>query len=162
MIKFLSKGLLRDKNRSLYPIIVVALGVWLVVFFQAYVTGFMTEWIDSSARFDTGHVKITTRAFNENSGQNPIDLALIGVEDVKSDLQQEYPDIVWVERTNFGGLFDVPDENGETRSQSPVIGFGIDMLTPGSSEIQTMNIENAIVRGSIPQNPGEILISELL
>ena len=61
MIKFLAKGLLRDKNRSLYPIIVVALGVWLVVFFQAYITGFMGEWIDSSARFETGHVKILIR-----------------------------------------------------------------------------------------------------
>ena len=65
-------------------------------------------------------------------------------------------------RTNFGGLFDVPDETGETRSQSPIIGFGIDLLSPGSTEIQTMNIENALVRGSIPKNPGEILISDEL
>ena len=162
MIRFISKGLLRDKNRSLYPTIVVALGVWLVVFFQAYITGFMSEWIDSSARFDTGHVKITTQSFAENSDQNPIDLAIIGVEEIKNNLQQEYPDMVWVERTNFGGLFDVPDENGETRSQSPIIGYGIDLLSPASTEIETMNIENAIVRGRLPKNPGEILIGDNL
>lgn len=162
MIKFLSKGLMRDKNRSLYPIIVVALGVWLVVFFQAYITGFMTEWIDSSARFESGHIKITTKAFSDNANQNPIDLALIGVEEIRSDLQHEYPEMVWVERTNFGGLFDVPDEDGETRSQSPVIGFGIDLLSTGTTEIETMNIENAIVQGRLPQEPGEILISDIL
>ncbi len=162
MIKFLYKGLLRDKNRSLYPIIVVALGVWLVVFFQAYITGFMSEWIDTSARFNTGHVKITTQAFAENSDQNPIDLAIIGIEEIKSDLQKEYPEMVWVERTNFGGLFDVPDETGETRTQSPIIGFGIDLLSPGTTEIETMNIENAIIRGALPQKSGEILISENL
>ena len=90
MIKFLYKGLLRDKNRSLYPIIVVALGVWLVVFFQAYITGFMGEWIDSSARFETGHVKIMTRAFEENSNQNPNDLAIIGVNEIKTQLIKDF------------------------------------------------------------------------
>lgn len=162
MIKFLYKGLLRDKNRSLYPIIIVALGVWLVVFFQAYITGFMGEWIDSSARFETGHVKIMTRAFEENSNQNPNDLAIIGVDEIIDQLKKEYPDMIWVERIQFGGLFDVPDESGETRSQSPIFGFGIDLLSSGTTEIATMNIENAIIRGNIPQNPGEILISDEL
>jgi len=160
MIKFLSKGLLRDKNRSLYPIIVVALGVWLVVFFQAYINGFMGEWIDSSARFETGHIKIMTRAFEENSNQNPNDLAIIGVDEIKNQLTQDYPDMVWVERIHYGGLFDVPDEQGETRSQSPIFGYGVDLLSPGTTEIARMNIENALTRGRMPKNPGEILISD--
>ena len=160
MIKFLSKGLLRDKNRSLYPIIVVALGVWLVVFFQAYITGFMGEWIDSSARFETGHVKIMTRAFEENSDQNPNDLAIIGVDEIKSQLTQEYPDMIWVERIHYGGLFDIPDEQGETRSQSPIFGYGVDLLSPGTTEITRMNIEKALTKGKMPEKPGEILISD--
>ncbi len=160
MIKFLYKGLLRDKNRSLYPIIVVALGVWLTVFFQAYLTGLMGEWIDTSARFETGHVKIMTQAFAENADQNPNDLALIGVDEIISQLENEYPDMVWVERIHYGGLFDVPDENGETRSQSPVFGMGVDLLSPGTTEIATLNIETAVTRGRMPQRPGEILISD--
>ncbi|MEE9572105.1 MAG: FtsX-like permease family protein [Candidatus Neomarinimicrobiota bacterium] len=162
MIKFLYKGLLRDKNRSFYPIIVVALGVWLVVFFQAYITGFMGEWIDSSARFETGHVKVMTRAFADNADQNPNDLAIIGVDEIINQLEQEYPDMVWVERIHYGGLFDVPDEQGETRSQSPIFGYGIDLLSPGTTEIAKMNIENALTRGKIPTKSGEILISDEL
>ncbi len=162
MIKFLYKGLLRDKNRSFYPIIVVALGVWLVVFFNAYITGFMGEWIDSSARFETGHVKIMTRAFAENVDQNPNDLAIIGVDEIINQLEQEYPDMVWVERIHYGGLFDVPDAQGETRSQSPIFGYGIDLLSPGTTEIAKMNIENALTRGKMPERSGEILISDEL
>jgi putative ABC transport system permease protein len=162
MIKFLAKGLLRDKNRSLYPIIVVALGVWLTVFFQAYLTGFMGEWIDTSSRFDTGHVKVMTRAFADNADQNPNDLALLGVDEIINNLEQDHPDMEWITRIKYGGLFDVPDETGETRSQSPIIGYGIDMLTPGTSEIERMNIPKSIVRGRIPQNPGEILVSDEL
>jgi len=160
MINFLYKGLVRDKNRSLYPIIVVALGVWLVVFFQAYITGFMGEWIDSSARFETGHVKIMTQAFAENSDQNPNDLAIIGVDEIVSQLEQEYPDMVWVERIHYGGLFDVPDEQGDTRTQSPIFGFGVDLLSPETTEITRMNIESALTRGKMPEKPGEILISD--
>jgi len=160
MIKFLAKGLLRDKNRSLYPIIVVALGVWLVVFFQAYITGFMGEWIDSSSRFETGHVKIMTRAFEKNSDQNPNDLAIMGIDGIKDQLKQDFPDMEWVERIHFGGLFDVPDEEGETRSQSPIFGYGVDLLSSGTTEISRMNIENALTRGKMPEKPGEILISD--
>jgi putative ABC transport system permease protein len=160
MIKFLAKGLLRDKNRSLYPIIVVAIGVWLVVFFHAYLTGFMGEWIDNSARFETGHVRILTQAYSENTNQNPNDLAIIGVDELKSQLATDYPDMKWIERIHYGGLFDVPDEYGETRAQSPVIGYGIDILSPGTEEISRMNIEKAIVRGELPSKPNEILISD--
>lgn len=160
MIKFLYKGLMRDKNRSLYPIIVVALGVWLTVFFQAYLTGLMGEWIDTSARFDTGHVKIMTQAFAENTNQNPNDLALIGVDEIIKQLETEYPDMVWVERIHYGGLFDVPDGYGETRSQSPVFGMGVDLLSPETTEISTLNIAQAVTRGRMPQRSGEILISD--
>jgi putative ABC transport system permease protein len=160
MIRFLAKGLLREKNRSLYPIIVVAIGVWLTVFFHAYLTGFMGEWIDNSARFQTGHVQILTQAYAENTGQNPNDLAILGVTEIKNQLGNEYPDMKWVERIQYGGLFDVPDEYGETRAQSPIIGYGIDMLTPGTEEISRMNIEKALTRGRIPEAPGEILISD--
>lgn len=162
MIKFLFKGLLRDRHRSLFPIIVVALGVWLTVFFQAYLTGFLQDWVSTSARFDTGHVKIMTQAFAENVDQNPNDLALLGVDEIITQLRNEYPDMIWVKRIKFGGLFDVPDETGETRSQSPVIGLGVDLLTPGTTEIATLNIENALIRGRMPQYPDEILISDEL
>ena len=39
MIRFLFKGILRDKSRSLLPIAVVAIGVALTVILSAYLKG---------------------------------------------------------------------------------------------------------------------------
>jgi putative ABC transport system permease protein len=89
-------------------------------------------------------------------------LALRGVNQILSELQQQYPEMTWVKRIQFGGLLDVPNEIGETHSQVPAFGLGIDLLSPGSSEIATLNIKKAIVGGRMPQNPGEILIGDNL
>jgi len=162
MIKFLVNGLLRDRQRSLFPILIVAIGVWITVFLQAYLEGVFSDLIDSTARFSTGHVKVMSRVYAENENQKPNDLALLGVGQITAELQQHYPEMTWVKRIQFGGLLDIPDETGETRSQGPVAGMGVDLLSPGSSEIAVLNIEKAIVSGRLPQNPGEILISDKL
>ncbi len=159
MIRFLVKGLLRDYHRSLFPILIVVIGVWITVFMQAYLKGVFSDMIDYSARFSTGHVKIMTRAYAENEDQKPNDLALTGVDQIGEQLQQEYPGMTWVQRILFGGLLDIPDENGETRSQGPVMGMGID-LSSGSPEIEILNINKALITGRLPRNQGEILISD--
>ncbi len=162
MIKFLVNGLLRDRQRSLFPILIVVIGVWITVFFHAYLKGVFGDLVDSTARFSTGHLKVMSRAYAENEDQKPNDLALLGVDQIMTDLQQQYPKMTWVKRIQFGGLLDIPDESGETRSQGPVAGMGVDLLSHGSSEIATLNIEKALVSGRVPQNPGEILIGDNL
>ncbi|MEE8437252.1 MAG: FtsX-like permease family protein [Candidatus Neomarinimicrobiota bacterium] len=162
MIKFLINGLLRDRQRSFFPILIVAIGVWITVFLQAYMEGVFTDLIDTTARFQTGHVKVMTRAYSENKDQRPNDLALLDEGQIMADLKQRYPNITWVKRIQFGGLLDIPDENGETRSQGPVIGMGVDLFSAGSTENATLNIEKAIVSGRMPEKSGEILISHML
>jgi putative ABC transport system permease protein len=160
MIRFLFKGIIRDKSRSLLPIIVVALGVFLTVFMSAFFKGVMTDMLDMTANFQSGHVKVTTRAYNENADQSPIDLAIIGVADLKDQLSREYPDLEWFERIRSGGLLDVPDENGETSGQGPAIATAIDLLSSNSPEVERMNILNSIVKGRLPDKRGEVLISD--
>ncbi|MDX2430703.1 MAG: hypothetical protein QNK35_07210, partial [Bacteroides sp.] len=130
MIRFLFKGIIRDKSRSLLPVIVVALGVFLTVFMSGWFQGIMGDMIDMNARFVSGHVKIMTRAYDENSDQAPLDLALLDVTELKNQLEEEYPDMEWVERIHSGGLLDVPDENGETSGQGPAMVTAIDLLSP--------------------------------
>ncbi len=160
MIRFLFKGIIRDRSRSLLPVIVVALGVFLTVFMSGFLKGVLGDMIDMNANFASGHVKVVTRAYAENSDQNPNDLALIGVSDLKKQLENDYPGLEWVERIRTGGLLDVPDGNGETRGQGPAVGTAVDMLTPGSPEVERMNIPNSIVKGTIPDKRGEALISD--
>jgi len=159
MIKFIIRGLLRDRHRSLFPFLIVTIGVWIAVFMQAYMNGVLSDMVDYNARYATGHVKVMSRAYAENADQLPNDLALTGVSNLMQRLQQEYPDMTWVRRIQFGGLLDIPDENGETRAQCMVIGMGVDLLSPSSSEINTLNIANSLVSGRMPREAGEILIS---
>ncbi len=160
MIKFIIKGILRDKSRSLLPVIVVALGVFLTVFMSGFLRGIFTDMTELNAKFTTGHVKILTRAYAENQDQIPNDLALLNVNKLLKELQNDYPDMEWVERIHSGGLLDVPDENGETRGQGQAVVTAVDMLTPGTHEVERMNINKSIVKGSLPVKLGEALISD--
>lgn len=160
MIRFLVKGLLRDRSRSLFPIIVVSIGVSLTVLLQAWLQGVMGDVIRSTASFSTGHIKIMTRAYAENSSRSPNDLALLGTAELKKALDEHFPEMNWVSRIHFGGLLDVPDEAGETRSQGPAIGLAVDLLSPESTEPETLNVKKALVKGRIPGRAGEILVSD--
>ncbi len=160
MIRFLLKGLLRDRSRSLFPVMVVSLGVMLTVFLQSWLQGAMGDIVRSNAGFSTGHVKIMSRAYAENKSQIPNDLALTGVTKLLAALRACCPDMVWVDRIRFGGLMDIPDEKGETRAQGPATGLGVDLLSPRSPEIATLNIQKSMVRGRMPAKSGEILIGE--
>jgi putative ABC transport system permease protein len=160
MIRFLLTGLFRDKSRSRLPILVVSLGVMLTVFVHSYITGFMGDTIEMNAKFNHGHVKVMTKAYAENSSQIPNDMALIGVNDLLNELNIEFPNVNWIPRIQFGGLIDVPDENGETLAQGPAKGMGIDLLSENSKEAERLNIAQSIIRGKIPHKEGQVLLSE--
>lgn len=160
MIKFLFKGIIRDKSRSMLPIIVISLGVSLTIVLSGFLSGAMTDMVDQNAKFDTGHVKIMSRAYAENKDQLPNDLALLGVDSLITALQVNYPDLQWVKRIRFGGLLDVPDGSGESKGQGPAAGIAIKLLDASSGEVERMNITNSIVSGNLPKNAKEALIGD--
>lgn len=158
MIRFLIKGILRDKNRSIIPILVVTIGVALTVTLSGYLRGVMGDIVDQSARMQTGHVKVMSRAYAENKDQLPNDLALLGADTLMAKLETDYPDISWVKRIRFGGLIDVPDENDETKGQGPAMGMALELYSKQSGEAERLNIENSLVKGKIPSKLSEVLI----
>jgi putative ABC transport system permease protein len=159
MIKFLLKGILNDKSRSLLPIIVVSLGVALTVLLHGWITGVLGDSIAMNANFNSGHLKVMSRAYAKDDTQMPNDLALLGADALVDTLNSDYPGLDWVSRIRFGGLIDFPDEKGETRAQGPVIGWAIDLFTPGSTEIERFNLKEAVLTGKIPAKPSEALIT---
>jgi len=158
MIKFLFKGILRDKNRSLLPIIIIVIGVTLTLVLSAYIRGAMGDIVDQNAKFDTGHVKVTTRAYKENIDQLPNDLAILGVDTLMVSLKKDFPEMNWVKRIKFGGLIDVPDAEGNTRGQGPATGMALELFSENSGEVERMNIENSLVTGSVPSQTGGAMI----
>jgi len=162
MIHFLVRGLLRDRHRSLFPIIVVTMGVFLTTLFYGFIVGMMGDAFKKMAIFDTGHVKVMSRAYAEIASQMPNDLALSGVSELRERLEDEYPSVAWTARIRFGGLLDFPDEKGETRSQGPFMGLALDMLGNETGELERLGLRTALVQGRLPGAAGEILISENL
>tara|TARA_B100000446_G_scaffold176384_1_gene188004 strand:+ start:819 stop:2099 length:1281 start_codon:yes stop_codon:yes gene_type:complete len=162
MIKFLTKGLLRDRSRSLFPVLVITLTVTLVIFTIGFMKGMMNNLLLDTAVILTGHEKIVTRAYNEESQLMPNDLALLDVDQLIHDLNQDYPDFFWSPRITFAGLLDVPDENGETKSQGPVIAFGIDFFSDKSRQVEIWKLESSLVSGKLPENRNDALISSKL
>lgn len=158
MIRFLLKGILRDKSRSLLPIAVVAIGVALTVLLSAYMKGAFGDMIDVNARFETGHVKVMTKPYAENKDQMPNDLALLGVEEIIQTLEEEVPQMDWEKRIKFGGLIDVPDASGNSKGQGPAAGMGINLLDAESREKERLNIESSLVSGAVPKMKGEAII----
>ena len=162
MIKFLTKGLLRDRSRSLFPVLVITLTVTLVIFTIGFIKAMMNSLLLDTAVILTGHEKIVTRAYNEESQLMPNDLALLDVDQLIHDLNQDYPDFFWSPRITFAGLLDVPDENGETKFQGPVIAFGIDFLNDESRQVEIWELERSLVDGKLPENSNDALISSKL
>ena len=162
MIKFLTKGLLRDRSRSLFPVLVITLTVTLVIFTIGFMQGMLNNLLLDTAVILTGHEKVVTRAYSEESQLMPNDLALMDVDQLIENLEQEYPDFFWSPRITFAGLLDVPDENGETKFQGPVIAFGIDFLNDESRQVEIWELERSLVDGKLPENSNDALISSKL
>ncbi len=161
VVGFLFKGLVRDKSRSLLPIIVVTVGVMMTVFLQAYMNGVFADSLEASAKLISGHVKVTTLAYKNNQSQLPNDYAITDASILKENLKKNYPEMQWAERIQFGGLLDAPDTAGFTRSQGNVMGMGI-KLFGSDEEINRIELKSKLISGNFPSKSGEALISRQL
>lgn len=160
MIQFLLKGLWRDPSRSLFPFLTVVAGVTLTVLLQTVLSGFASDMSWSSARFSTGHVKVSSRAYAKEGEQASNELAYVGVEKLLGELRQQVPELAWAPRIRIAGLLDIPDDRGQTKAQAPISGLGVDLLSKDTPEGRVLNAETALVRGRMPASPGEILVSD--
>lgn len=158
MIKFIFKAILRDKNRSLLPVIVVALGVFLTIALSGYLSGMLGDMVEQTARFQTGHVKVMSKAYAENVDQLPNDLALLGIDELHKELNADYPDYKWVNRISFGGIMDAQDENKVSKGQGPAMGMAIEIFSKKSGEVERLNLVNSLLSGKIPEKSGEALV----
>ena len=162
MIKFLSKGLIRDRTRSFFPLLVIALTVALVVFGSGFMRGMMNSLLLDTAVILTGHQKVVTQAYNEENQLMPNDLALLDSDEMINQLEIEYPDFFWTPRIVFAGLLDVPDENGETKTQGPVIAMGIDFFSEESRQIEIWELEKNLIEGNLPSSKMMLLLVQSL
>lgn len=161
MMEFILKGILRDRHRSLLPVIVIALGVMLTTFMYGWLKGVIGDMMSTGAKLESGHVKVMTAEYADIASQVPNDLGIVGYDEIGRMLEERYK-MQWAPRIHFGGLLDVPDDAGETLTQGPFAGIGLDLFTAGSAEIDRFDLANVLVAGQLPSSPGEILVSDEL
>lgn len=159
---FLMKGLWRDPTRSVFPFLTVTTGVLVTVLMQTYLAGISSNLSWTAAMFNTGHAKVSSRAYALEGDQASNELAYQGVEALVAQLRRDAPGLLWAPRIRFGGLIDIPDSQGQTRAQAPITGIALELFAAQSADRQVLNLPSAIVRGHVPASRGDILISEEL
>ena len=160
MIKFIIKGILRDKRKSLIPIAVISVGVMVTVMMSGFLNGIFSDVINQNAKLDTGHVKIMTKPYSENKEQLPNDLALLEINELIDSLNYNYPDLIWTPRIKFGGIMDVPDALGNTKSQGPGMGLAMSLQNKESGELQRLQLKKSLKKGRLPERSGEVVLSD--
>ena len=160
MIKFIIKGILRDKSKSLIPIAVISVGVMVTVMMYGFLEGVFSDVINQNAKLDTGHLKIMTKPYAENKEQLPNDLALLEIKELIDSLNLNYPDLIWTPRIKFGGIMDVPDPFGNTKSQGPGIGLAMSLQNEESGELKRLQLNKSLKKGRLPERSGEVILSD--
>ena len=114
----------------------------MVIFAIGFMRGTMNSLFLDTAVVFSGHEKIVTRAYNEESQLLPNDLALLDVDQLVDELGQDYPNFFWTPRITFAGLLDVPDENGETQSPRDLsLPWGSIFLSEDSRQAEIWELE---------------------
>jgi len=163
MIVFLFRGILRDKSRFLFPFSVVSIGVALVVALVGFMEGVFMGMIDMTAKLNAGHLRLVNKPFYDEEHLYPLDRALAAQKETSIWLKKNSTsNIEWSPRIRWGALIDVPDLNGNTRSQTPVVGMALDLKSKNSSEIRRLKLTESIIKGQLPQKSNEMLMGNSL
>jgi len=119
--------------------------------------GMFDQFIADAARFETGHVKVTTQAYKDLGSEFANDLAIDNADSVTADLRTRYPELLWEQRIKFGGLLDFSDSLGNPVAQGPVMGIATDLMSRIDDEVDVLHLKKALRSGRLPENPGEAL-----
>ena len=163
MIAFLVRGILRDKSRFLFPFSVVTIGVALVVALVGFMEGVFMGMIDMTAKLNAGHLRLVNKPFYDEEHLHPLDRALAAQKETSVWLKKNsMTNIKWAPRIRWGALIDVPNINGSTKSQTPVVGMALDLKSSNSLEIQRLQLKKSLIKGRLPKNLNEMLMGNSL
>jgi putative ABC transport system permease protein len=160
---FIIKGLLRDRSRSVFPVLVTAAGVFIAFLGLCFLRGMLEDLIQCNAWFDTGHVKIVSKAYSEDIQIRPLELYMDhSARDLSNRLSDHFPGFTWTKRLHFGGIIDIPDDQGHTFSQALTGAMAIDFLSTKSPWAKRLNIQKSLKKGACITEKNHILISKRL
>lgn len=160
MMYFVLKGLIRQWRRNLIILVLIAGCSALTVVLHGWSQGLKDDLIHKSAAYRTGHLRVVAFAQAQEMDRPSNELALYHADAMQQKLEQQFPELVWLPRIQFQGLIDIPNLYGNTRARGSVAGLGLPLFGEKAEDRDVLKLKTALVRGSLPMNPGEILMSE--
>lgn len=159
MIRWVLQGIFRDKSRSLFPFLVVTVGVTLMVSLFGFMEGVLMGMLDMTANLDTGQLRFVNKPFFEEEYLNPMDRSLAAQQETLAWLHKNSrSNMVWAPRIRWRAIMDIPDEKGETISQTPITGMVVDLFSSESTEWSRLKLKESLTEGRLPTKSKEMLV----
>lgn len=123
IIKMAFRNVGRNRRRSFLAAVSVALSVMLIVFMQGLIGGTMSSMVRNYTKNETGHVRITTRGFQEKQRFSPVTENLESPQELIRQIKED-PEInahvtQITERIRFGTLI---SNDGKNKGAAVVAG----------------------------------------
>jgi len=150
------RNLRRNKRRTVLAVTSIALSVTLMTFMGGFTQGVLNNMVKNITKNETGHIRITTKGFEDRSRFMPVDelianpAEIIAAIKASADLSESVETIA--ERILFGTLL----SNGPNAKAA--FGFAGDPET----EKGLLNLNRSIAEGSYLSGSGETIIGKKL
>lgn len=123
LLKLAIRNIGRNKRRSVLAVLSVALSILFIVFMQGILKGEMESMVRNYTRQESGHIRITTRAFNDRSKFMPVTENITGADSIVS-IVKDIPGVsgkidLIAERFTFGVLL---NNDGNSKSAVAIAG----------------------------------------
>lgn len=155
LIKLAFRNVFRNRRRSLLAVSSVMLAVTFMVLINGMISGVMESLVKNSTKNQTGHVRISTKAFQEKSNFLPVDENLSGLQTLRqliSETDTENQVDLVTPRIQFGVVLDHDGKN-----QTAIATAG-DL----EEEKELMMLQGSISQGRYIEGPREVIIGETL
>lgn len=149
-----ARNLLRNKRRTILAIVSMFLTVFLMTFLGSFVDGMMQNFVDNLTRNDSGHVRVTSRDFDERQRFMPVDAniqdsavvvsAIRGIPELSDEI------VLIQERILFGNLL----ANGNANKTA--IAYAGD----AEKEKELLRLDKSVSEGRYIENVGETIIGK--
>ena len=97
------RNIWRHRRRTVIVVIAIAMSLWMMMFYDAFVAGFNNAIYGNAIKFLGGNIQIHAEGFSENSSKTP--LLPLANDQAAVDAALEIPNVVAASRRiNTGGL----------------------------------------------------------
>lgn len=156
ILELAARNLLRNKRRTILAVVSMFLTVFLMTFLGSFVDGMMQNFVDNITRNDSGHVRVTSRDFDERQRFMPVDANILSSAAVVSAINgipELTNEIALVEeRILFGNLL------GNGNANKTAIAYAGDPV----KEKELLRLDKSVTDGRYIENAGETIIGKSL